>query len=56
MVALRSFKHEKFAQHVAAGSGLAGAYLLAGYEPGSAELRNYNKIARRPEVAARIAE
>ena len=54
MAPLRNPKHENFARHVAAGVALAKAYVLAGYEPGSAEGRNHNRLAKR--VAARIEE
>jgi hypothetical protein len=56
MAPLRNPKHENFARHVAAGVALAEAYVLVGYEPGSAERRNYNRLAKRPTVAARIEE
>lgn len=56
MAPLRNPKHENFARHVAAGVALADAYVLAGYEPGSAERRNHNRLAKRPDVAARIEE
>jgi hypothetical protein len=56
MAPLRNPKHENFARHVAAGIALAEAYVLVGYEPGSAERRNYNRLAKRPAVAARIEE
>jgi hypothetical protein len=51
---LRNPKREIFAKHVAAGVELAEAYVLAGYDPNSAARRNYNRLARRPDVAARI--
>jgi hypothetical protein len=56
MSELRNWKHEDFAKRVAAGTDLAEAFALAGYEAGSAEARNYNRLAKRPDVAARISE
>jgi hypothetical protein len=53
---LRNPKHEIFARHVAAGVDLAEAFVLAGYESSSAAGRNHNRLARHPDVAARIEE
>jgi hypothetical protein len=56
MAPLRNPKHENFARHVAAGVALAEAFVLAGYEPSSAEGRNHNRLSKRPDVAARIED
>jgi|SRR6185312_16888588 hypothetical protein len=53
---LRNRRHEKLAELIVGGTDSKDAYVLAGFAAGSAELRNYNKVLRRPEVAARIAE
>ena len=53
MGTLRRWKHEKFAQEIAAGTQGQQAYVLAGYMPNRA---NHNKLLNRPEVAARITE
>jgi hypothetical protein len=53
MVRLLHPKHEAFAQAVAAGVGLGDAYEHVGYVR---RRGNPNRLARRPKVAARIAE
>lgn len=51
MGALQNARHERFAQEVAAGKGLAEAYALAGYAG-----RHASRLRRHPAVAARVAE
>lgn len=53
MALLLNPKHEAFAQAVAAGCGLLDAYERAGFVRAYG---NPNRLARRPKVAARIAE
>jgi hypothetical protein len=53
---LRSWRHEKFAQEIAAGTNIKEAYLMAGFAPSSVVSRNYNRLLRRPDVAERVAE
>jgi hypothetical protein len=53
MSVLLNWKHEKFAQFVADGIDPRQAYTLIGYAPNRA---NHNRLLRRPEIAARIAE
>lgn len=55
MPILENPRHEQFAQHVAAGAPIAKAYTACGYSAGGAK-QSSHKLARRPEVAARIAE
>jgi hypothetical protein len=50
---LRNWQHEKFAQEIVAGTEPREAYVVAGYKWNRA---NHHKLARRPDVAARIAE
>jgi hypothetical protein len=50
---LRNWQHEKFAQEIVAGAEPREAYVVAGYKWNRA---NHHKLARRPDVAARIAE
>jgi hypothetical protein len=51
--ALGNPKHEIFAQHVAARMPPREAYTRAGFEPSRA---NFNRLAKKPKVAARIRE
>jgi hypothetical protein len=53
MTQLRKPQHERYAQLVAAGVSLMGAYEAAGYTPARG---NPNRLARKPMVAARIKE
>lgn len=53
MAELSNIRHERFAQHIAAGLGLEDAYSEAGYIP----LRSSAlKLRKKPEVVARIME
>jgi hypothetical protein len=53
MSPLRNWKHEKFAQEIAASTDGREAYVIAGYTPNRA---NHHKLSKHPKVAARIAE
>jgi hypothetical protein len=53
---LRNWHHEMFACEIAVGTDIKKAYVSAGFEPSSVESRNYNRLLKRPEVAARVAE
>lgn len=55
MPALSEPKYETFAREVAAGNTRAAAAVAAGYSAGDAGSRGA-KLARRPDIAARIAE
>jgi len=50
---LRNWQHEKFSQEIVADTEPREAYVVAGYKWNRA---NHHKLARRPDVAARIAE
>jgi hypothetical protein len=39
-----------------AGTDIKEAYVIAGFEESSVANRNYNRLLKRPELAARIAE
>jgi phage terminase small subunit len=54
MSKLRNWQHERFAQEIAAGTDRADAYRLAGYRQTSGASRNYNRLLRDPDIAARI--
>ena len=49
-------RYEKFAELIVGGTDIKEAYVLAGFEASSVAFRNYNKLRRRPDVSARIAE
>jgi hypothetical protein len=53
---LQNSRYEKFAELIVDGIDIKEAYVLAGFEASSVAFRNHNKLRRRPEVAARIAE
>jgi hypothetical protein len=54
MTKLHNRRREIFAQLIADGTELRKAFGLAGFT--SAEYRNYNRLMRHPDVAARIDE
>lgn len=53
MPILKNPQHERFAQALAKGMNAHQAYTEAGYKP---NYSNGNKLAKRPEVAARVKE
>lgn len=57
MPMLSNARYERFAQGIAKGKSQPDAYVYAGYNP-SAKNKDTNAghVARRPEVAARVAE
>jgi len=59
MPILHNARYERFAQGIAKGKSQHEAYLYAGYAPGAdpKDVRsNAGKLARKPEVAARVEE
>jgi hypothetical protein len=53
---LQNWRYEKFAELIVGGTDIKEAFVLAGFEQSSVACRNYNRVRRRPDVAARIAE
>lgn len=59
MPILSNPRYERFAQGIAKGKSQTDAYLYAGYTPnkeGKGDRSNAGTLARRPEIAERIAE
>lgn len=59
MPAIRNPRYERFAQGIAKGKSQHDAYIYAGYAPNqkAKDVRsNAGSLARKPEIAARVAE